>query len=230
MCPYEEKLTAWLLGDLIPQEQAAVTRHLAACAACRATRDELAAVLTPLKGGLAKDSRFSRPPAKRPRRGLAAFLYAPWVRAAALLIVSFSTLIAMFGFLYNAATGRKEPVGPITTVTFHKQQDLPPEPLEPFPAPAENIGIAPVPFEPYVLLPSVAHISIPEIPMREYDLPYFLAFAPLALWASSSNMPPVVYNDLLAQQRSASAATNTGDNIPSLQPPPYINATPKGKR
>ena len=55
MCPHEEKVTAWLLGDLPPGEAQAMTRHLEACAECRAVRDDCAGVLAPLQSALAKD-------------------------------------------------------------------------------------------------------------------------------------------------------------------------------
>ena len=226
MCPYEEKLTAWLLGDLSPEEQEAMARHLDGCATCRAMRDELASVLTPLKGGLAKDQRLRVPAAQRPRRRAPAFFHAPWVRAAALFLVSFGTLFALFGLFYNATTERKKPVGPVTTFTFHKhEQTLPPEPLEPFQPSVETADILSMAFEPQVLLPHIASIHVPEIPTREYTLPPFLTFAPLAMWASATNAPLIVYNDLLAQQSQAASATNTTDTT-TLTPPPHINAYP----
>ena len=227
MCPYEEKLTAGLLGDLNPEEQEAMTRHLAVCATCRAMRDELASVLTPLKGGLAKDQRLGVPPtAKRPRHRLTAFLHAPWIRTAALFLVSFSTLFALFGLFYSATTERKKTMGPVTTFTFHKP-DQPPEQLEPLQPSVETADILPMTFEPLVLLPVIANVHVPEIPMREYDIPHFLAFVPLAMWTSSTNAPLIVYNDLLAQQLPSSAATNTTDHIPILNPQPPINAQPR---
>ena len=61
MCPYEEKLTAWLLGDLSPDERQDVTRHLEGCAACRAACEELSRVLTPLRSGLEKDRHLNVP-------------------------------------------------------------------------------------------------------------------------------------------------------------------------
>ena len=61
MCPYEEKLTAWLLGDLSPEEQQDMTCHLEGCAACRAACEELSRVLSPLRSGLEKDSRLNVP-------------------------------------------------------------------------------------------------------------------------------------------------------------------------
>ena len=57
MCPHEEKITAWLLGDLPPSAQDEMTRHLERCAACRAARDELEGVLVPLRHGLERDRR-----------------------------------------------------------------------------------------------------------------------------------------------------------------------------
>jgi len=225
MCPYEEKLTAWLLGDLCPEEQEALTRHLPTCASCRAMRDELAAVLAPLDSGLAKDKRlFPRPSA--PRRLPARLFHAPWVRAAALFVVSFGTLFALFGLMYNAAT-RKAPVGPVTTFTFLKP-DLPPEPLEPLAPPAEAAGAQPMTFEPSVFLPLIANVNVPEIPLRAYNpLPHIFTLSQIALWSPATNAPLIVYNDLLAQQTPAPAATNANDTAPLLHPTPPISAQPK---
>jgi len=224
MCPYEEKLTAWLLGDLRPDEQEAVTRHLSACASCRAVRDEIAAVLTPLNSGLAKDKRLFPQPAA-PRR-VPAWFHAPWVRAAALFVVSFGTLFALFGLIYNAAT-RTDPVGPVTTFTFLKP-DQPPEPLEPLAPSAETADVQPMTFEPSVFLPLMASISIPEIPVREYNtLPHFFTLSQIALGSSATNAPLIVYNDLLAQQLSAAAATNANDTTPLLHPSPPISPQPR---
>ena len=229
MCPYEEKLTAWLLGDLSPEEQETVTRHLAACATCRAMRDELASVLAPLKGGLAKDQRLRVPAVQRPRHRVTAFLHAPWIRAAALFLVSVSTLFVLFGLFYSATTERKKTVGPVTTFTFHKP-DQPPEQLEPLQPSTEVPDTVTMTLEPLVQLPLIVNVHVPEIPMREYDTLPFLAFAQFTLWASSTtNSPLIVYNDLLAQQLLSSSATNTTDNIPILRPPPHINAYPRIK-
>ncbi|MCL1921313.1 MAG: zf-HC2 domain-containing protein [Kiritimatiellaeota bacterium] len=228
MCPHEEKLTAWLLGDLSPEAQKAVARHLTACAACRATHDELAAVLTPLQGGLAKDRRLAVPPpaAKPPRQWAAAFLHAPWLRAAALLLVSFGALFTLLSLYYQQATTRKEPVGPVTTITFHKREQ-PPEPLNPLAPPADETIAQPLVFDANVPLPQIAAVIVPDIPLREISLPSFLPLSQLALWAPpASNTPPAIYNQLVAQQPLPAAETNATDGIPFLQPAPPVNAYP----
>ena len=227
MCPYEEKLTAWLLGDLSPAEQETLTRHLATCATCRAARDELAAVLAPLQSGLAKDQRL-RPPAPRPRHWTASLLHAPWLRAAALFLVSCSAFFLLIGLYYRqVTTTRKEPVGPVTTITFYKGEP-PPEVLEqPAPPPAEEADIQPLVFDARVPPARLAEVTAPAVPAHDIYLPHFLTFAQFAMWGSASNTPPVIYNQLIAQQHLPPASTNaTTDNIPVLQPTPLINATP----
>ena len=60
-CPFEEKLTSWLLGDLSAQEQNEVTCHVFTCASCRQECDELRKVLFPLRSGLHKDQGLFKP-------------------------------------------------------------------------------------------------------------------------------------------------------------------------
>ena len=222
MCPYEEKLTAWLLGDLGPEEHEGVTRHLATCAECRSVRDELAPVLTPLKSGLAKDDRLIRR-TSTPNR-LQTLFHAPWIRAAALFLVSFTTLFALFGLFYNAATTQKISLGPITTFTFHKGEQ-PPEPLESFPPATDTTDAFAMTFEHNIPLPDIVDIYVPDIPMHDYSSPHFFTLAQIALWAPHSNSPPIIYNDLLALQFSSTTATN--DAIPILLPPQKIYARPR---
>jgi hypothetical protein len=160
MCPHEEKLTAWLLGDLPPGEHESLTRHLDGCAACRAVRDELSRVLTPLRSALAKDSLWRdaagtaapcRPhhgtplPSAPPTVGTAAPCRPPlwawlWLRPhdglkrAALLAVSFGTLFALISAVYRSANRERVPAGDITHIEFHKASDEAPAPaLAPMP-------------------------------------------------------------------------------------------------
>lgn len=138
MCPHEEKLTAWLLGDLSPEEHEAMTRHLEGCDACRAVRDELSRVLSPLRSGLAKDRTWRvaagtaapcRPPLwawlwRRPHEGLT---------RAALLAVSFGTLFALVSAVYQNAQRERAPAGAITHIEFRKRDEAPAPALEPMP-------------------------------------------------------------------------------------------------
>jgi hypothetical protein len=141
MCPHEEKLTAWLLGDLPPEEHEAMTRHLEGCDACRAVRDDLSRVLSPLRSGLAKDRTWRvaagtaapcRPPLwawlwRRPHEGL---------KRAALLAVSFGTLFALVSAVYQNAQRERAPAGAITHIEFRKRDEAPAPALEPMPAAA----------------------------------------------------------------------------------------------
>ena len=226
MCPYEEKVTAWLLGDLSTAEQEAVTRHLAACETCRSVRDELATVVTPLRGGLAKDQRLRLPtPAPSSRHWGAAFFRTPWVRAAALFLMSCGAFCLLISLYYQQVTARKEPLGPITTITFHKGEP-PPEPLEPIAMSAGDESALPLSFDAHVPLVQTASVAAPDIPAHDIYLPHFLTFAQFAMWGGGSNTPLAVYNQLVAQQIMSVTATNATDGIPILQPTPPINAQP----
>ena len=122
MCPHEEKVTAWLLGDLPPGERKAMAGHLEACAACRAVRDELGGVLSALRSGLAKDG--GRAPSV-PRGMRAKEEWDEWTRRAALLAVSFGTLFSVLAAAYllagRARASRNEVV---THITFRSAGEL----------------------------------------------------------------------------------------------------------
>lgn len=235
MCPYEDKLTAWLLGDLSPQEHEAVTRHLAACAECRNARDELAAVLTPLRTGLAKDRRLfrdgdaaARPSAAgRAARHLTALLHAPWLRAAAIVLISFGALFALISLHYHHATSRMEPVGPVTTFTFHKREQ-PPEPLETLPQPIAAHDTLPLAFEPLTLLPPITGVTVPDAPLYSYAIPHTFLTLQLPPWEAPTNALSYDEQLLVQQQQSLSAATNGATII--LNPPPAIHAQPRQPR
>lgn len=145
MCPYEEKITAWLLGDLSPGEQQDVTRHLESCPSCQAAREELSRVLTPLRSGLAKDVDWviplndlssSESPYVRPSRW--AWLWNQpnrILKSAAILTVSFGTFFALINVAHNRSQRiAKEPSG-ITYVSYLQPKEDPAPPL----APAEEL-------------------------------------------------------------------------------------------
>ncbi|MFH1811407.1 MAG: zf-HC2 domain-containing protein [Pseudomonadota bacterium] len=64
-CPPDERLSAWLDGDLDPQQALAVDVHLAHCAHCQAVRDEL----TGLRDGLRGLAVVAAPPTWEQRPG-----------------------------------------------------------------------------------------------------------------------------------------------------------------
>ena len=128
MCPHEEKLTAWLLGDLPPGAQQAMTRHLETCASCREVRDELSRVLTPLRSGLKKDRRLRVEPhptpctggSRAPRRFW--FIRHERLRHAALFAVSFGTLFAVVSVVYRQTAGQRHNDENVTHITFHREE------------------------------------------------------------------------------------------------------------
>lgn|GEM_PF-5858351 len=225
MCPYEERLTAWLLGDLSRNEQEAVARHLDSCETCRALRDELTDVLTPLQSGLAKDRHLS-PDRKRvppghwlSRVGAWTFNRAPWLRAAALILVSIGALFALMSLYYRETCARAVPVGPVTTFTFYKPEQ-PPEPLEPLKplVAAKADELPPLVFDAHVSLPLSAGIVVPDIPTHDFYFPHFYTFAPILMWSPSNSL-------LIIEQLLSAAATNSADAL--LMSPPPINAQPR---
>lgn len=128
-CPFEEKLTSWLLGDLSPQEQDEVTCHVFTCVECRKECDELRKVLFPLRSALHKDQGLFKvrthvpwwqriqPPA--------------WLGRAALLLLSVSIVLTVMSLYHQELTSRNNRVdGPVTHITFGKIPP-PPLPLEP---------------------------------------------------------------------------------------------------
>lgn len=119
MCPHEEKLTAWLLDELPPDERREIARHLEACAACRDVRDALSSVLTPLRSGLAKDRRLQL--VLQPARGPAPHAPCrPWfvrhegLRRAALFAVAFGTLFVLISTVYRQTSGNRHSNEPVT--------------------------------------------------------------------------------------------------------------------
>ena len=171
MCPHEDKLTAWLLGDLPPDEQQALARHLDACASCRGVRDELARVLAPLRSGLEKDGCLQmRPPqARREARRTPYRLFFTrheGLRRAALFAVSFGSLFALVSVVYRQTARPRHSAEAITHITFQRQE-APVPPLAPAPvaqakkAAASDLAdfktgaVSPEPAAPEVLAPAL---------------------------------------------------------------------------
>ena len=151
MCPHEEKVTAWLLGDLPPDEAQAMTRHLEACAECRAVRDDCAGVLAPLRSALARDicveGRAGSPlpaaePCRAPRsraatRGLAA-LPREWLRRAALLAVSLGMLGVLLAVAYRQTGRGRGADGNVTHITLLRGDGKGVPPLDALPEEAKD--------------------------------------------------------------------------------------------
>ena len=149
MCPHEEKLTAWLLGDLSPDEHQALTRHLDACASCRAVKAELERVLIPLRSGLAKDREWHHAPGTVPRTvggrlgesslpigSRASSRLRSWLwqsrheglKHAAILAVSFGTLFALISTVRQKALREAAPSGAVAPAEFSRLSDETPAP------------------------------------------------------------------------------------------------------
>ncbi len=181
MCPYEEKLTAWLLGDLPPEEQQAMTRHLQACDTCRKVRDELTHVLTPLRSGLEKDRHLRVEPHPTPctgcRESPRPFWYIRYerLRRAALFALSFGALFAGVSVVYRQTAGQHPNDENVTHITFHRKE-------APAPALAPAMGAAKAPptakddladFKPEAVHPEAAAPAVvaPALPAPEPMMP-----------------------------------------------------------
>lgn len=180
-CPFEEKLTSWLLGDLSPQEQDEVTCHIFTCAECRKECDDLRKVLFPLRSALHKDQGLFKvrtnipwwqrvqPPA--------------WLGRAAILLLSVSivlTVMALYHYELTQRSNRGDET--VTQLTFRKP-DAPPT-LEPLVVPTTkepellvdlDLGICDeLGLEKYVLVPP------PFIPGAHWT-PRFMTLNQLAM-------------------------------------------------
>jgi hypothetical protein len=180
-CPFEEKLTSWLLGDLSPKEQNEVTCHVFACASCRQSCDELRKVLFPLRSALHKDQGLFKP---KKHVSWTQWLYTPsWVGRAALVILSASIVLAVMSFYHHQLTQRSHREDePVTHITFTKPE-VPPT-LEPLVVPSTkdpelladlDLGICKeLELEKYVLVPP------PLIPGAHWT-PRFMTLNQLAM-------------------------------------------------
>ncbi|HNX34728.1 MAG TPA: zf-HC2 domain-containing protein [Kiritimatiellia bacterium] len=179
MCPHEEKLTAWLLGDLPPEEQQAMTRHIDACASCRCLRDELSRVLTPLRSGLEKDRGLKvKPLMRRPRKSGSPpnrwLWLAPhaWLRHAALFCIAFGALFALISVVYRHGEHQRCGDAAITHITF-RREDAPVPALASVPRPSIAEKSALADFKPDAVPPaaSAPAVMAPPLPAREPRMP-----------------------------------------------------------
>lgn len=189
MCPHEEKLTAWLLGDLPPGEREAFARHLASCDGCRRAQEELSRVLTPLRSGLEKDRAWQAPGQKAPRSGREespdeaeqadrprhwAWLWSPneGLKRVAVLALSFGTLFGMIGVVYQSLHPAPRTAGGVTYVSFLQEKEAPapalvtdPEMKSDAAGQAPPAAAAPFPAEPEA--PAVIANPAPPAPARQ---------------------------------------------------------------
>ncbi len=178
MCPFEEKLTAWLLGDLSPGEQQDVTRHLDGCASCRAACEELSRVLTPLRSGLDKDRDLNIPAdivrcgtAARPSRW-AWLLHRPHegLKRAAILALSFGTLFALVSVVHHRPQPASNDPNAVTYISFLRSNEEPAPTLAPATEPKGAASDMPIPAEspaPERIALPAAPVDLPELPAAE---------------------------------------------------------------
>jgi len=136
MCPHEEKLTAWLLGDLSPEEHQALSRHLETCASCRSVSEELSRVLTPLRSGLAKDRDLhiaAKPGRASPLQAFRAFWTTPQagLRRVAVLALFFGVVATLVGVVYQRSLQTEPSDGGVTYVSYLQPAVAPPPALYP---------------------------------------------------------------------------------------------------
>jgi hypothetical protein len=196
-CQYEEKLTSWLLGDLSPQEQDEITSHVFRCASCRKECDELRRVLFPLRSALQKDQHLFK--TKRNIHWTQRLLVAPWVRQAAVLLLSCSIVCAVMTLFYHQVTRDRTLEGPVTHITFEKRE-IPPPPLEPLVMPS---GKPQDPFAHLNIVDELRLADIDEVPMPAlsgYDwTPQFMTLNQLAMWQALGKGSESVHDKLMRE-------------------------------
>ena len=196
MCPYEEKVTAWLLGDLSPEEQRDVTSHLDGCAACRAVCAELSRVLTPLRSGLEKDCRLIVPvesdgavcsghvrrsagsPGSTGPTFWSRLSSAPHegLKRATLLALSFGSLFALISVVLNRPQRTPGDPNAVTYLSYLQPKEEPAPALalaaDPKADATDKPGLAESPAPEGLALPT-APVVLPELPAAERRAPSF---------------------------------------------------------
>ena len=196
-CQYEEKLTSWLLGYLSPQEQDEISCHVFACASCRKECDDLRRVLFPLRSGLYKDQGLFK--LKRATRWTERLLAAPWLRHAAVLLISCSIVCAVMTFYYHQVTRDRAIEGPITHITFGKME-TPPPPLEPLVMPSgkSHDPFADLNIVEELRLAEIDEVTMPALP-GGYWTPQFMTLNQLAMWHALDKKSESVHDQLMRQ-------------------------------
>lgn len=205
-CQYEEKLTSWLLGDLSPQEQDEISCHVFTCASCRKECDELRRVLFPLRSALYKDQGLFKP--KRSVHWTQRMLGAPWMRQAAILLISCSIVCAVMTLYYHQVTRDRTIEGPITHITFGKME-TPPPPLEPLVMPPDKAHdpFAGLNIVEELRLADIDEVTMPALP-GGYWTPQFITLNQLAMWHALDKETESVHDRLMRQLPDA-----TWDNV-----------------
>jgi hypothetical protein len=214
-CPYEEKLTSWLLGDLSPKEQDDVTRHLFTCSVCRQESDVLRRVLFPLRSALHKDQRlFNARPMSSSWTGR--FRLTPWMRSAALLVLSGSVVLLAMTLYHQQLSRRHDHDGPVTHITFGKME-TPPPPLEPvvLPKTPELDLLADLNIAKDLGLEQITYVPPPALP-GAYWTPKFVTLNQLATLHSMVDHPESVHDRLMRQLPEARWDAQVG---PLCKPP-----------
>ena len=196
-CQYEEKLTSWLLGDLSPQEQDEITSHVFTCASCRKECDELRRVLFPLRSALQKDQHLFKP--KRNIHWTQRLLAAPWMRQAAVLLISCSIVCAVMTLYYHQVTRDRTIEGPITHITFGKIE-TPPLPLEPlvYPSNKEADLFAKLNIVDELGLTNIDEVLIPALSGYDWT-PQFVTLNQLAMWQALDKGSESVHDKLMRE-------------------------------
>ena len=196
-CQYEEKLTSWLLGDLSPQEQDKMSCHVFECASCRAECDELRRVLFPLRSGLHKDLGLFKQ--KRTLPWTSRLMASPWLRHAAVLLVSCSIVCAVMSLYYHQVTRDRALDGPVMHITFGKRE-IPPPPLEPLVMPSvqTNDLFADLNIVNELKLAEIGEVHMPPLP-GGYWTPQFMTLNQLAMWHALDKEAESVHERLMRQ-------------------------------
>jgi len=196
-CQYEEKLTSWLLGDLSPQEQQDVTCHVFTCAACRKETAALRRVLSPLQSALHKDHVLFQ--AKPALPWTTRLLMSPWVRQAALLMISCSIVCAVMTLYYYQLTQRHAVDGPVTQITFGKME-RPLPPLEPLTMISEQEPdlIAKLNIVEELGLANITDVPLPALPGIAWG-PQFITLNQLAMWQALDNRAESMHERLMRE-------------------------------
>jgi hypothetical protein len=235
MCPHEEKLTAWLLGDLPPEEHQALTRHLETCASCRSVREELSSVLTPLRSGLEKDRHLSVGPLPiktTPRPGIRWLWSAPHegLRRAAILTLSFGTFFAILSMVYQGAQRKPHDAKAVTHLTFLRSDEKPAPALVPVKAvggaTAAKDALAESEPNPEPFTTPTAPVAHPAAPAPDYSAPAFrtLAKAAPAPTAPAETAAPAPSYPAQAVAKRERGKAPSAASIP--RPPPDLVTKP----
>ncbi len=196
-CQYEEKLTSWLLGDLSPREQDEITCHVFTCASCRKECDDLRRVLFPLRSALQKDQRLFK--TKRTISWTQRLLDTPWLRHAAVLLISCSIVCAVMTLYYNQVTRDRTIEDPITHITFGKME-TPPPPLEPlvYPSMKEADVLAKLNIVDELGLTNIDEVLIPALSGYDWT-PQFVTLNQLAMWQALDKGLESVHDKLMRE-------------------------------